>query len=153
MAGAGSATSVVSSRDAGPGVTLLASQARTVSGSGADVQSDDLARATTLLLLLDVTAQAGTTPTLDVAIQAKIGAYYVNLARFSQTAAVTGAKLLVTKRDVTLAAEQVPAADPAVGTGLLNNDGLNWLDTLRVKWAIGGTVPSYAFSVVAYPIR
>lgn len=135
-----------------PSVTLLASAARSASASGADVIDDSLASASALLIQLDVTAQSGTTPTLDVAIQAKIDGQYVSLARFSQTAAVTGRKIINLKRGQAFATEIVPAADPAVGTGLLVNNH-DWLNTLRVKFALGGGTPNYTFSVSATPIN
>jgi len=88
-----------------------------------------------------------------VAIQAKVGSDYVSLARFSQQAAATGKKGLNVKRDLAFATELVPAADPATGTGLLVNNH-DWLDTLRVKYTIGGSAgQSFTFSVVAYPVR
>jgi hypothetical protein len=139
-------------REASPSVLLLASAVQTASGTGADVGDRSLELASALLLVLDVTAQAGTTPTLDVVIQAKIGGNYVNLARFSQYAAATGPKAVNIKRDQAFATELVPAADPAVGSGLLANNH-DWLATLRVKWAIAGTTPSFTFSVTCFPIR
>lgn len=132
--------------------TLLASAARTASGAGGDVLDKSLEFASALLLQINVTAQSGTSPTLDVAIQAKIGSNYVNLGRFSQYGAATGAKGVLVKRDLAFTTELAPAADPVVGTGLLVNNH-DWLDTLRVKYTIAGTTPSYTFSVVAYPIR
>lgn len=151
-AGAAEIGRVLRNRDVAGSVELLASAARTASGAGTDVVNQDLERASALLLVLDVTAQAGVTPTLDVAVQAKIGSDYVNLARFSQTGAATGKKGVTVKRDLAFSTELAPAADPDVGTGLLVNNH-DWLDTLRVKHAIAGTTPSYTFSVVAYPIR
>ena len=133
-------------------VNLLASASRTSSASGADVTSDLIKEASALLLIVNVTAQSGTTPTLDLAIQAKIGTNYVNLARFSQYGAATGLKGINVKRDLAFSTELVPASDPAVGSGLLvNNHDL--LDTLRAKWLLGGTTPNYTFSVDIYPIN
>ena len=142
----------INNRDLPAAVTLLASAARTASGAGSDVTDTKHERATALLIVLDVTAQSGTTPTLDVVIQAKIGSNYVNLCRFSQYGAATGQKLINVKRDVSFATEPAPAADPAVSTGLLINNH-DWLDTLKVKYAIAGTTPSYTFSVTLYPVN
>lgn len=151
-AGANEIGAAIRNRDLPAAVTLLASAARTASGVGSDVTDTKFERSSGLLIVLDVTAQSGTTPTLDVAIQAKIGANYVNLARFSQTGAATGQKGINLKRDLSFATELAPASDPAVGTGLLVNNH-DWLDTLRVKYAIAGTTPSYTFSVTAYPVN
>src|SRR5262245_21679853 len=81
------------------GIELLASAVRTVNGSGVDISDRTIEQASALLIVIDVTAQGGTTPTLDVVIQAKIGANYVNLARFSQYGAATGPKGINVKRD------------------------------------------------------
>lgn len=145
-------------RDALTAVSLLATAARTASGTGADVTDANLERASGLLLVLEVTAQSGTTPTLDVAVQAYLGldntlaSIYTNLARFSQYGAATGIKALFVRRDLTFTTEVAPVNDPAVSTGLLVNNH-DWLNILRVKWAIAGTTPSYTFNVQAYPIR
>ena len=82
----------------------------------------------------------------------KIGSLYTNLARFAQRAATTTKTLLTVKRDLAFSTELTLESDPAVGTGVLVNNA-DWLDTLRVKWDVGGTTPSYTFSVVAYPVR
>lgn len=141
-----------SDRDVLASVELLVSAARTVSGTGADVVSVSLEQARALLLVINVTAQSGTSPTLDVVVQAKIDGTYTNLARFSQVVAATGKEALNVKRDLSFITGIVLAADPAVGTGLVVNNH-DWTDTLRVKWAIAGTTPSFTFSCVAYPVR
>lgn len=132
-------------------ITLLPLTARTASGAGSDFQEGSIGSAQSLLFELDVTAQSGGTPTLDVAIQAKMDGQYVNLARFSQTAAATGKKVVHVHRNRAAAAETVLAADPVVGTGYLAGD-FEWLDTLRVKYTIAGTTPSYTFSVTVTPL-
>lgn len=139
-------------RQVGSAITLLASGSRTADGVEADVTSALLSGARGLLLVCDVTAQSGTTPTLDVAIQAKFGSQYTNLARFSQYLGATGTKAINLKRDLSFATEITLEADPAVSTGLLVNNH-DWGSILRVKYAIGGTTPDFTFSVVAYPIR
>lgn len=100
-------------------VVLLPSAARTASGSGSDV---DVGRFICAELCLDVTAVSGTSPTLDVYIEGKdqyTGKYKV---LFSQTgiSAVSTYWFTIT----TLAFRY-----------------------LRVRWAIGGTSPSFTFSV------
>lgn len=136
-------------RDAGAAVTLSASAVRSASAAGADVADTTLEGASALLLVCDFTAH-NTGTTLDVAVQAKFGAFYTPLARFSQFATTAGTKGIILSRDLAFATELALAADPAVGTGLLVNNHA-WGDTLRIKYTIVGT--SYTFSVVAYPVR
>lgn len=139
-------------RDAASGVTLIDEALLGSSGTGEEVTDATVEQSTTLILVMDVTAQSGTTPTLDAVVQVKFGATYVNLARFSQYGAATGAKAIVVHRDLSFATEIVPAADPAVGSGLLINNH-DWGSVLRVKYTIAGTSPQYNFSVIAHPIR
>lgn len=147
-----SLTDAVPVRDVKTAITLLASAARTATGTGADVTDVEMEKATSLLVVINVTAQSGTTPTLDVAIQVKLDGSYTNLARFSQYGAATGKKAGNVKRDLSFATEIVLEADPAVGSGFAVNQH-DWSDTFRVKWTIGGTTPSFTFSVACYPIR
>lgn len=140
------------SRDLGTAVTIKASGAESADTTGADVTDASLEQATAIAFVLDITLRSGTTPTIDVAIQAAIGSQYFNLVRFSQTGDTTGTKLLIVHRDVSFTTELAPAADPAVGTGVLNNSGAPWGSTFRYKSDLGGTTPSYTYSVLAYPI-
>ena len=139
-------------RDVGTGVELLASAARTADATGADVTNATFETARALLIVCDVTAQSGTAPTLDVAIQAKIDGSYTTLARFSIYAAATGKKCINVKRDLSFATEITLAADPAVSTGLLINNH-DWSNILRAKVVITGTTPSFTFAVTAYPVK
>lgn len=134
-----------------PAVTLSASSLKAASAAGADVQSDYIKNAHQLAFVLDVTA-SNTPTTLDVAIEAKYGSVYGILARFTQVGAVaTSTGLIMVTSEAALATQQTLAAAPAVGTGLLVNHGMAWLDTLRIAYTIVGT--SYTFSVVAYPMN
>ena len=102
----------------------VASAARTTSGDSgykpvASLQEQDL------ILLLDVTAQSGTTPTLDVSVEWSMdgGSTFApgdTADAFAQIAAATGAKV----KDFAIK-----------GSGY------------RIVWAIAGTSPSYTFSV------
>lgn len=120
------------------------------SASGTDITSQAFQDAERLLLVINVTAKSGTAPTLDAAVQAKVGSNYVNLARFSQFADATGTKAIIVSRDA-FATELAPAPDPAVGSGFLANNH-DWLDTLRVKCAVAGTTPAFTFTVDAYAL-
>lgn len=134
-------------------ITMLASAVQAASGAGADVVSDYIKNADALAIVLNNTA-VNTPTSLDVAIQAKFGSLYYNLARFTRVGAgPTAIEMVTLQRNMPQTANLsvVPAADPAVGNGLLVVPGMGWLDTLRVKFAIVGT--SYTFSVVAYPLN
>lgn len=100
-------------------VTLLTSGARTSSGAGSDV---DVGRFICAELCLDITAVSGTSPTLDVYIEARnqyTGKYKV---LFQQTGITT------------------------IGTYWFSINPMAWR-YLRVRWTIGGTSPSFTFSV------
>ena len=105
-----------------PLLTIAPSAARTVTGSAAALPgSGGLA---TLRAQLDVTAASGTTPTLDVVLEDTIdGTNYNTIATFTQ---LTAAGRLV-----------VNVTTP-------------FSDTLRARWTIGGTTPSFTFSVLAW---
>ena len=106
--------------------------------------------ARSLQFVCDVRALSGTSPTLDVAIQAKIEAYWYNLVRFSQYADATGSKVITVKRDFVVAASVEPTGNPAISTGELLQAQL-WSDTLRVSCKVDGTDPVFFFSVTAEP--
>lgn len=98
-------------------ITFLPSAARTASGSSGEFNLYDHDEA---LVFLDVTAASGTTPTLNVTIQTKdpAGNWY-DLVSFTQrTAAGKEAK-------------------PVSVFG----------ETLRIAYTVGGTTPSFTFSV------
>lgn len=99
--------------------TFLASAARTASGESGVI---DLGFADEAIVFLDVTAASGTSPTLDVKIQVADpnGAYY-DLASFAQkTAAGREAKQIA-----------------------------NFGQNAKIVYTIGGTTPSFTFSVTA----
>ncbi len=107
-----------------PGVldTLAASAARTASGytgvlTGWGVPSQARVQ-------LDVTAAAGTSPTLDVVVEDTLdGTNWNVLGTFTQR----------------------------VGPGRqVINLSTPFADRLRVRWTLGGTAPSFTFSVLAY---
>ena len=135
------------------GLTIVASAARTVSADIGDTRLSNMRNARAVLFVLDVTAQSGTAPTLDVAVVAKIDNSYTLLARFSQYAATTGKKAIKMYRDTTQAAELVlDTLANVAATGGFAAGVTEWDDILVVKWAIAGTTPSFTFSVKAYPI-
>lgn len=104
-------------------VTLTPSAARTASGSTADLEGFTLK---TLRAQLQVTAFAGTAPTLDVLIEDSLdgGTTWNTVGTFAQV--TTGS------------ARQVI------------NITAPFSDRIRVRWTIGGTTPSFTFNVLAY---
>ena len=147
------APNVLDRRGIGDAVTILASAARTTTADGSAVTEPRWLAARALLVVLDVTAQSGTTPTLDVEVQARIGATNFNeLVQFARNTGVVQTVMLNVKRDISFTTELTVAADPAVaGTATVVNN-VDWADTLRATWAIAGTTPSFTFSVLAYPL-
>ncbi|MFE9098493.1 hypothetical protein [Streptomyces sp. NPDC007264] len=104
-------------------LVAAASAARTTSGNSGTLSG--FGDWTKFRAALNVTAASGTTPTLDVVIEDSLdgGTTWFTVATFSQkTAAGTQAQ------DV---------------TGVFS-------DTLRVRWTIGGTSPSFTFDVRLY---
>lgn len=98
-------------------IELAASSARTSSGTGDSV---DLGAATTALLRLDVTAASGTTPTLAVTIQTSPDELtWRNLGSFATVSAAGALE------------RRLPGASKYV----------------RAVWTLGGTSPSFTFSV------
>ena len=102
----------------------VALAARTTSGDSGHKPVASLDQ-DTLILLLDVTAQSGTTPTLDVSVEWSMdgGSTFApgdTADTFVQIAAATGAKV---------------KGFAIKGSGY------------RIVWAIAGTSPSYTFSV------
>lgn len=98
---------------------VVASAARTASGNSGDLPN--FGSAETLRAQLDVTAASGTTPTLDVVIEDTIdGTNYNTIGTFAQKVAA--------------GREVINITTP-------------FSDTIRVKHTVGGTTPSFTFSV------
>ena len=116
-------------------LTVLASAARTATANSSDMENR---AARGVRLFLNVSAVSGTTPTLDVKVQVKdpISDTYIDLpnAAFAQKT-TTGSDELTIYPGVTTAANR------AVSTALSQK----W----RVVATIGGTTPSFTFSVAA----
>lgn len=110
--------------------TLLASGARTATGTGSAVCG--FGRYEKFAFQLDVTAASGTTPTLDVKVQHSIdgGTNWFDLVSFTQKTAAG--------EELKAEAEVEGATAEAYG------------DCFRVSYTIGGTTPSFTFSVKAY---
>ncbi|NUO97486.1 MAG: hypothetical protein HOW59_06105 [Nonomuraea sp.] len=98
----------------------VASAARTASGSTA--AQSGYGPATSLRAQLNVTAAAGTTPTLDVVIEDTLdgGTTWNTIGTFTQATAVARQVINITTP---------------------------FSDTLRVRWTVGGATPSFTFAV------
>ena len=137
----------------GEAITLASVSGSTATADVTAVTNEHLQEASALLIVLNVTAQSGTSPTLDVEVQASVGGLYHEFVQFAQRGATTTKTMLNVKRGIVFTTELTLAADPAVAgtTAVVNN--IDWMDTLRVTYAIGGSdTPTYSFTVTAYPI-
>lgn len=102
--------------------TLLASGARTASGNSGPLHH--YGGVSRLAVQLDVTAVAGVSPTLDVVLEDTVdGVNWNTVATFAQRTATGRETLRVTSF---------------------------FTDTLRLRWTLGGTTPSFTFAVTAY---
>lgn len=103
-------------------VVVLASASRTASGDSGRIGEVDDAKAASFFL--DVTAAAGTSPTLDVVVETKDPASgkWFTIATFTQATGVTSERVAVTE---------------------------NMGHDVRVSYTIGGTGPDFTFSVGA----
>lgn len=108
-------------------IELAASAARTASGTGDAFPG--FGEADKLAAQLVVSARSGTNPTCDVVVQHSIdgGSTWFDLISFTQATAATSE--LKAYSDVQASSAQV------IG------------DRLRAKWTLGGTNPSFTFSV------
>lgn len=118
-------------------VTVLVSAARTATESSVAQANDGRGRG--LLLVLDVTAASGTTPTLDVKLQAQdaVSGQWVDVpgAAFAQKTATGTAMLIVYPGMVETANTRVSYVAPKI-----------W----RAVSTIAGTTPSFTFSLAGY---
>ncbi|NUO35882.1 MAG: hypothetical protein HOQ45_02430 [Nocardioidaceae bacterium] len=102
---------------------VVASAARTASGNSGALTG--WGSASTLRAQLNVTAASGTAPTLDVVLEDSVdgGTTWNTIGTFTQ--ATTGARQVI-------------------------NVTTPFTDTLRVRWTVGGTTPSFTFAVDVY---
>lgn len=107
--------------------TLVASAARTATGTGSQICG--FGRYEKFLCELSVTAASGTTPTLDVTVQHSIdgGSTWFTLVAFTQK--TTTGNELKTESEVEAATAEV------------------YGDCIRAIWTVGGTTPSFTFTV------
>ena len=102
--------------------TPTSSAARTTSGTGTALTG--YGKVTAMRCQLNVTAASGTSPTLDVVIEDTLdGTNWNTVGTFTQA---TGA----TRQVINISAP--------------------FGDTVRTRWTIGGTSPSFTFAVIIY---
>ena len=126
---------------------MLASEARTATGTGADqvVPGSQVA----LEAVLDVTAaSAAASDTLDVFIQAYVGGQWVDIVAFTQVLGNGGVKRFFAKISAT-----EPQAMFENATALAAGSVRHLIsDSYRARWVIAGT-GSFTFSVKANYVR
>lgn len=125
--------------------TPVASAARTATGNSGVIDfPDDLEGA---LIIADSAAGTGTTPTMDLSIEITTddGTTWYEVYRFAQvTTAVLRQQLIVNFRKFAEAGAIRTVVQ--AGTGALSaNCPIS--KKIRFKWTIGGTNPSFTFSV------
>jgi hypothetical protein len=125
-------------------VVLLGSAAFTATGAGDAMPGAECY--TAMDVLLDVTAKSGTSPTLDVYIQKLMpdNSTYQDLIHFSQVTA-TGQQLCSFVQQPTATPITPQSKSATANTQVATLLG----HTLRVAYTIGGTNPSFTFSVKA----
>lgn len=104
-----------------------------------------------LSLLLDITAVSGTTPTLVCLIEHTYdGTTWYQLGSFNAATNITAAGKYVLDIGPRLPNVTPAAVTPASSQAFTRGSvAANFSDTIRVKWVIGGTTPSFTFSVRA----
>lgn len=101
--------------------TLVTSAARTTSSNSGAISG--FGESSTLRVQLDVTAASGTSPTLNVLVEDTLdGTNWNTVGTFAQRTAA--------------GREVINITNP-------------FADRIRVSWTVGGTTPSFTFSVVA----
>lgn len=126
--------------------TIVASAARTVDGSSGNLS---LPKGKTYGFTVNVTAVTGTTPTMDLYVQASIdgGTTYRSCNKFAQItgvlAAPSGRRLVFGASGYLVGADEdtmAAGANAAISQFPLTRD-------YRIFWDLGGTNPSFTFSV------
>lgn len=132
--------------------TLLASAAKTTSGTSANLNFGALSGQAPgrALFVLNATTVSGTNPTLDVYLQWTDGTLWYDFLHFTQ-ATTTGLQSGSWTRynadggaanNVVTMGDAVLAAGKAIYGPIVDS-------SIRVKWVVGGTTPSFTFSLVA----
>lgn len=136
-------------------ITLLASAARTTSGT-AVLALPNIRTVRGGVFLLNVSAAASLiSDTLDVYLQGSVdGTNYNDILHFTQVLGNGGVKVYEARwfRDMTPETELGAPSDKAMGAGVLQ--GPQAITAWRVAWVIaGGATKSFTFSVMADLLR
>ncbi|KKM78217.1 hypothetical protein LCGC14_1362190 [marine sediment metagenome] len=120
---------------------ILASAARTATGNSDTLTG--IERYTSFVALIDVTANGGTSQTLDVAVQTLLpdGITWQPLAQFQQFTTSN----LMRVASVVSGGDSIGDVDTTLAAGTIKDFVLG--DTFRVRFVIGGTNPSFTFAV------
>lgn len=132
-------------------ITLVASAAATATGTGS-ITARLPAFVHGVVFCLDVTAAATATgDTLDVLVQTRIGANWVDVVAFTQVLGDGGAKRYYAKISATEAQDDFESASGLSAGAVRNLIGDEW----RARWAITDADTedvSFTFSVTACPM-
>lgn len=129
--------------------TLIASAAVTSTASSANFT---IGMADTYTFILNVTAIVATTPTLDVVYQSSIdgGTTYINIPwRHAQITTTTGNSFLTVRCGLGIGevGDEGVVADTG---GTLKKPCVVDVLHMKIKYTIGGTSPSYTFSLTLF---
>ncbi|HDK42890.1 MAG TPA: hypothetical protein ENG87_05905 [Candidatus Pacearchaeota archaeon] len=121
---------------------LLASGARTTSSNTGPLTGYGNYRSA--IIQVNVTAASGTTPTLDVYIDTSIDdTNWLNIAHYTQFTTTGRRVFRLNEYQPGGAADADATADLGAGT---QQQG-SWGSTIRIRWVITGTSPSFTFDV------
>lgn len=135
-----------------PKETLYTLSKADVTASGSDVIVLPKGDFDSVLVELNVSAASGTTPTLDLYAQTTIdgGSNYLDAVRFAQITTTTSNKhyaiISIPRNSAVIGAVgDATISASAVGVPLCSR-------IVRIKYAIGGTSPSFSFTVKFYAV-
>jgi len=116
-------------------VTILASAARNAAGNSSDLTNHN---AKGIMIYVDVTAVSGTSPDLDINIQMKdpVSGDYQGIMENLNISAAGNYIIIV-----------YPGAVETTAFGAIETQGLPLPRTWRIYYTIGGTTPSFTFSI------
>lgn len=132
-------------------VPLVSSAARTSSGNSGNLKNTatNIPIFNAAAIILDVTAQSGTSPTLDVSIETSVdgGTTWYTAFMYAQITTSTP-QIRLDIRDTGIGFTEVGAVTTITSsvTTAINQNTVLTADN-RVRWQIGGTSPSYTFAV------
>ena len=124
-------------------IAFLSSAARTADGVSDEVEGN--IDATRIIVISSVSASSGTTPTLDIYLQTYVAGEWIDILHLTQQTGNTKETGIWTSKTVNTVAAAVQDGALVAGTA---RHGING-SKLRIKYKIGGTTPSFTFTVNA----